>query len=80
MDRILEILQGAFLEYFRRKKTIEMVSVVDCIVCIRTAYDTKDSEKTAVVEDFVLTSPTQNIVFSAKQSPVLGSLEVIEYE
>ena len=80
IDMISEILQYAFLEYFRSKKTMEMVSVVDCIVCIRTAYDTKDSEKTAVVEDFVLTSPTQNIVFSAKQSPVLGSLEVIEYE
>ena len=75
-----EILQKAFLEYFRSEKTIEMVSVVDCIVCIRTAYDEKDTEKTAIVEDFVLASPCENIVLNAKQSPVIGNLEVIEYE
>ncbi len=75
-----EILQKAFLEYFRSEKTLEMVSVVDCIVCIRTAYDEKDTEKTAIIEDFVLASPCENIVLNAKQSPVIGNLEVIEYE
>ena len=75
-----EILQKAFSEYFKSEKTIEMVSVVDCIVCIRTAYDEKDTEKTAIIEDFVLGSPFENIVLNAKQSPVIGNLEVIEHE
>ena len=57
-----------------------MVSVVDCIVCIRMAFDSKDTEKTPVIKDFVLTSPTENVLFNARQSPILGNLEVMQYE
>lgn len=71
-----EILQKAFLEYFRSDKTKEMVSVVDCIVCIRTAFDEEDAEKTSVIEDFVLQKPSKNILLTAKQSPVIGKMEV----
>ena len=71
-----EILQRAFLEYFRSDKTKEMVSVVDCIVCIRTAFDEEDAEKTSVIEDFVLQKPSKNILLTAKQSPVIGKMEV----
>ena len=71
-----EILQKAFLEYFRSDKTKEMVSVVDCIVCIRTAFVEEDAEKTSVIEDFVLQKPSKNILLTAKQSPVIGKMEV----
>lgn len=57
-----------------------MVSVVDCIVCIRTAFDEKDAEKTSVIEDFVLQRPEENIVLTARQSPIIGKIEVIEHE
>ena len=75
-----EILQNAFLEYFKSDKTLEMVSVVDCIVCIRTAFDPSDTEKTAMIEDFTLLKPTQNIPMTARQSPVIRNLEVIKRE
>ena len=75
-----EILQNAFLEFFKSEKGKEMLSVVDCIVCIRTAFDPKDTEKTAIIEDFVLVKPTENIPMTARQSPVIRNLEVIKRE
>lgn len=80
LEMVKEILQNAFRMYFRSEKANTMVSVVDCIVCIRTAYDEEDTEKTAVIEDFVLVSPSENILLHAKQAPILGNLEVIEHE
>ena len=79
-EMVKEILQNAFLEYFKSDKTLEMVSVVDCIVCIRTAFDPSDTEKTAMIEDFTLLKPTQNIPMTARQSPIIRNLEVIKRE
>lgn len=79
-DMITEILQNSFLKYFRSDKTKNMVSVVDCIVCVRTAFDPDDSEKTPIVIDFELQSPSKNIALNAKQSPILKNLEVVQIE
>ena len=79
-EMVKEILQNAFLEFFKSEKTLEMVSVVDCIVCIRTAFDPSDTEKTAMIEDFTLLKPTQNIPMTARQSPIIRNLEVIKRE
>ena len=79
-EMVKEILQNAFWEFFKSDKTLEMVSVVDCIVCIRTAFDPGDTEKTAMIEDFTLLKPTQNIPMTARQSPIIRNLEVIKRE
>ena len=79
-EMIKEILQNSFLNYFRSDKTKNMVSIVDCIVCVRTAFDPNDSEKTPVVIDFELQSPSKNIALNAKQSPMLKNLEVVQIE
>lgn len=81
-EMVIPILENTFKEYFKSKKAINGITIVDCIVCIRTAYDSKDIEKSPVVEDFTLTYPDVNTPLTAKQSPVLENLilEVVDDE
>lgn len=76
LDTVKTILENAFKLYFRDKKANKSVLMVDCIVCVRTAYDMEDVEKSPVVLDFILSSPEQNIDMVGRQAPVLGSLTI----
>lgn len=73
-EMVIPILENSFREYFKSEKAINGITIVDCIVCIRTAYDSKDIEKNPVIEDFILTYPDINTPLTARQSPVLKTL------
>lgn len=75
-EMVVPILAEAFSRFFVSKRNAETISVVDCIVCARTAYDAMDSEKTPVIEDFVLSEPCRNIPITGRQSPLVGSITV----
>lgn len=76
IETVSPIIQMAFTEYFKSGKISTILTVVDCIVCIRTAFDSLDSEKSPVMEDFILLSPNENIHLTGKQSPVVGTVTI----
>ena len=73
-EDVKTILKNAFDLYFTSEKAKRVVSIVDCIVCARMAFDTKDSEQSPILQDFILTKPNKNIELSARQSAVIGNL------
>lgn len=75
-EKVIKILEETFTNYFKRGKAINGMTIVDCIVCIRTAFDFEDAEKIPVVEDFNLLLPDKNIVLTGRQSPVIGTITI----
>lgn len=75
-EMVETVLRETFKQYFKSRKFTGAVTVVDCIVCIRTAFDTGDSEKSPIVEDFVLELPNKNIPLTGRQLPLIGSIAI----
>lgn len=76
IETAIPIIQTAFTEYFKSGKLSTELTVVDCIVCIRTAFDNLDSEKSPIIEDFTLLSPNKNIPLTGKQCPIVGTVMI----
>lgn len=76
IETAIPVIKTAFAEYFKSGKLVNTLTVVDCIVCIRTAFDKNDAEKSPIVEDFTLLSPNKNIPLTGKQCPIVGTVTI----